>query len=85
MVEYLIVLMYCVGSRRVQLLGPVLIVIYIHDIDSYVSSKILKFADDAKILGVVSSTDSVMLLRKGLVDIYRWLMLFNTDKYKVLN
>ena len=64
-------------------------VIYLNDIGSYVSSKILKFADDTKIVGVVSSPDGVKQLRQDLVDLYRWsndwLMLFNTDKFKVMN
>ena len=64
-------------------------VIYINDSDSYVSSKILKFADDTKIVGVVSSPEGVKQPRQDLVDLYRWsnewLMLFNTDKCKVMN
>ena len=50
---------------------------------------ILKFADDFKIVGVVSSPEGVKQLRQDLVDLYRWsndcLMLFNTDKCKVMN
>ena len=69
--------------------GPVLFVIYINGIDSYVISRILKLADDTKIVGVVSSPDGVMLLRQDLIDLYRrsnyWLMLFNTEKCKVMN
>ena len=72
-----------------SVLGPVLFVIYINDIDSYVSSKILKFADDTKIVDVVSRTEGLMQLRQDLVDLYRWsndwLMLFNTDKFKVMH
>ena len=64
-------------------------VIYINDIDSYVSSKILKFADVTKIVVVVSSPEGVKQLKQDLVDLYRWsndwLMLFNTDKCKVMN
>ena len=66
-------------------------VIYINDIDSYVSSKILEFADDTKIVGVVRSPEGVKQLRQDLVDLYRWsndsLMLFNTDQCncKVIN
>ena len=63
-------------------------VIYINDIDSYVNSKILKFADNTKIVGVVSSPEGVKQLRQDLVNLYRWsndwLMLFNTDKCKVM-
>ena len=70
-------------------MGPILFVIYINDIDSYVSFKILKFADDTNIVDVVSSPEGVKQLRQDLVDLYRWsndwLMLFNTDKCKVMN
>ena len=55
-----------------SVLGPVLFVIYINDIDSYVSSKILKFVDDIKIVSVVSRPEGVMLLRQDLVHIYHW-------------
>ena len=69
--------------------GPVLFVMYINDIDSYVSSQILKFADDTKIVGVISRPEGVMRLRQDLVDLYHWfndwLMLFNTDKCKVMH
>ena len=54
-----------------SVLGPVLFVVYINDIDSYVSSKILKFADDTKIMGVVSSPESVKQLKQDSVDLYR--------------
>ena len=72
------------GVPQGSVLGPVLLVIYINDIDSYVSSKILKFADDTKIVGVVSRPEGVMHVSQDLVDLYcwsnDWLMLFNTDK-----
>ena len=89
MVENLIGLMYGAGSRRVSVLGPVLFVIYINDINSYVSSKILKFSDDTKIVGVVSTSEGVMQIRQDLVDLYHWSndwqMLFNTDKCNVMH
>ena len=55
-----------------SVLGPVLFVVYINVIDSYVSSKILKFTDDTKIMGVVSSPDGVMQIRQDFVNLYRW-------------
>ena len=77
------------GVSQGSVLGPVLFVIYINDIDSYVSSKILKFADDTKIVGMVNSPEGVKQLRQDLVDLYcwsnEWLMLFNTDKCRVMN
>ena len=60
------------GVQQGSALGPVLFVIYINDIDSYVSSKILKFADDTKIVGVISSPEGVKQLRQDLVNLYRW-------------
>ena len=40
-------------------------------------------------MGVVNSPEGVKQLRQDLVDYYRWsndwLMLFNTDKYKIMN
>ena len=72
-----------------SVLGPVLFVIYINDIESYVSSKILKFTDDTKIVGVVNRPEGVIQLRQDLVDLNRWsndwLMLFNTDKCKIMH
>ena len=59
-----------IGFPQGSVLEPVLFIIYINDIDSYVSSKILKFADDTKIVGVVSSPDGVKQHRQDLVDLY---------------
>ena len=77
------------GVSQGSVMGPVLFVIYINDIDSYVSFKILKFADDTNIVDVVSSPEGIKQLRQDLVDLYRWsnewLMLFNTDKCKIMN
>ena len=71
-----------------SVLRLILFVVYINDIDSYVSSKILKFADDTKFVGVVSSPEGLKKFRQDLVDLDRWsnewLMLFNTDKCKVI-
>ena len=54
-----------------SVLGPVFFVIYINEIDSYVSSKILNFADDTKIVSVVNSPDGVKQLIQNLVDLRR--------------
>ena len=76
------------GILQGSVLEPVLFVIYINDIDSYVSSKILKFADDTKIVGVVSSPEGVMQLRQDLIDMCHWSndwLMYNTDKCKIMH
>jgi len=70
-------------------LGPLLFVIYINDIDQAVKNKLLKFADDTKVFGSVSSQDQIESLRSDLVSLCKWseewLMLFNVDKCKVMH
>jgi ribonucleases P/MRP protein subunit RPP40 len=77
------------GVPQGSVLGPLLFLIYINDIDVCVSSKLLKFADDAKLFRVVSSVDEVEKLRNDLTNLCSWsadwLMLFNLDKCKVMH
>ena len=70
------------------MLGPMLFIIYINNIDEGLTNISLKFADDTKLFGVVTNADGVEKMR---TDLYRlcewskeWLMLFNFDKYKVI-
>jgi len=47
------------GVPQWSVLGPLLFVIFINDIDDYVASKILKFADDTNIYQTVISAEEV--------------------------
>ena len=47
------------GVPQGLVLGSVLFVIYINDIDEVVNSKLLKFADDTKIFNKVNSVEEV--------------------------
>jgi ribonuclease P/MRP protein subunit RPP40 len=55
--------------------------IYINDIDEVVSNRLLKFADDTKLFGVVATAQDIEGLQKDLDNLCSWskdwLMLFN--------
>ena len=70
-------------------LGPLLFLIFINDIDKGIVSKLLKFADDTKLVGTVCTEVELEQLRTDLKLLYSWSidwqMIFNTDKCKVVH
>jgi len=66
-----------------------LFLIFINDIDNCIVNKLLKFVDDTKLVGTVSSECEINQLRLDLKQLcdrsIDWQMLFNTDKCKVLH
>jgi len=77
------------GIPQGSILGPLLFVIYVNDIDININNVILKFVDDTKIFAAVADSNDVELLRSDLRRLYEWsydwLMFFNIDKCKVLH
>jgi ribonucleases P/MRP protein subunit RPP40 len=77
------------GVPQGSVLGPLLFVIYINDIDLGLYSKILKFADDTKIYSKVSNNEDISSLGKDLATLSSWskdwLMTFNYSKCKVMH
>ena len=77
------------GVPQGSVLGPLLFIIFVNDIDQSVTSNLLKFADDAKLFRQVSDQSDVDALREDLRNLYQWSedwqMLFNIDKCKVMH
>ena len=77
------------GVPQGSVLGPVLSIIFIDDIEENVASKILKFADDTKLIARVGTVQEVERLRDDLRKLFQWTkdwqMMFNVDKCSVLH
>ena len=77
------------GVPQGYVLGPLLFLIYINDIDNNITSNISKFADDTKIGHRITSDEDYRLLQSDLNKIVnwsnKWQMEFNFDKCKVIH
>jgi len=77
------------GVPQGSILGPLLFLIFINDLDVGIENWILKFADDTKVFSSVNSVEEHSKLQKDLQAINRWSeewqMLFNVDKCKVMH
>jgi len=60
------------GVPQGSVLGPLLFLIYIHDLDEGIKSLILKFADDTKIFRKIVSDEDSRQLQNDLDLLLQW-------------
>src|SRR5688572_8161057 len=76
------------GVPQGSVLGPVLFLVYINDLDSNIISKLSKFADDTKLCKNVSNLEDVLLLQRDFDSLHKWATNwqknFNVDKCAVV-
>src|SRR6267154_1089373 len=77
------------GVPQGSVLGPLLFIMFVNDMDQSVLSQLLKFADDAKLFRCVSDPGGVDMLKDDLRSLNQWSedwqIPFNADKCKVMH
>ena len=77
------------GVPQGSVLGPILFLLYVNDIDDGLNCKVSKFADDTKIACKVTTTREKETLQSDLDQLThwanKWQMQFNVEKCKVLH
>ena len=77
------------GVPQGSVLGPLLFLLYIDDLEEGIEGKLVKFADDSKLGRVVDSVQDGMCMQRDLDKIYewakKWQMELNLDKCFVMH
>ena len=77
------------GVPQGSVLGPILFLIYINDLDDSITSNVLKFADDTKLFRKVNTDGDKQHLQNDLDRLVKWFekwqMLLNFGKCKCLH
>ena len=77
------------GVPQGSVLGPILFLVYVNDMDCGLDANISKFADDTKLFHKVSSIEEHEKIQNDLHKLVEWSniwqMKFNADKCKVLH
>jgi hypothetical protein len=77
------------GVPQGSVLGPLLFLVFINDLDSNIVNRLLKFADDSKLFGKVTCYEECCRLQHDLDNLIDWadtsLMEFNISKCHVMH
>jgi ribonucleases P/MRP protein subunit RPP40 len=77
------------GVPQGSILGPLLFVIYVNDLDVGINSKVCKFADDTKLCRKIANREDIQHLELDLHTLVewseKWQMKFNWDKCSVIH
>jgi ribonucleases P/MRP protein subunit RPP40 len=77
------------GVLQGSILGPILFLIYINDLEQNLTSTVIKFADDTNVYGCVTSKFEAQVLQNDLDLLatwsHTWQMLFNEQNCKVMH
>ena len=77
------------GVPQGSMLGLLLFLIYINDLDIDIESTLVKFADDTKLGGLANSLEATKVIQEDINRIQKWVetwqMKCNTTKCKVLH
>jgi hypothetical protein len=72
------------GVPQGSVLGPLLFIVYVDDMEDGLLNKLLKFADDTKLFGKVRDEGEYRSLQEDLMKLSRWsekwMMPFNVEK-----
>ena len=60
------------GIPQRSVLGPLLFLIYIYDLDDNITTKVLKFADDTKVFRKVNTNGDKQHLQNNLDKLVKW-------------
>ena len=77
------------GVPQESVLGPILFLTYINDLEDHISSKVLKYADDTKVFRKVTNDTDKQSLQDDLDKLVKWSekwqMLLNFGKCKCIH